>query len=79
MGLGRIFQKCTTNFTNAPLPPRKTQWCLTPKEHQRFVNLATQGACLATQGHTVESLLLIAVNQSEANIVSTTGELAQKK
>ena len=52
---------------------------LTPEEHQRVVNLASQGACLATQGHTVESLLLI-VNQLKATIVATTiGELARKQ
>ncbi len=78
VGLGRISQKRAANLTNAPLPPRKKPMVLTPEEHQRVVDLASQGATLATQGHTVESLLLT-VNQLEANIAAITTDLARKE
>ena len=79
VGLGRISQKRAANLTNAPLPPRKQPVVLTLEEHQRVVvDLASQGATLATQGHTVESLLLT-VNQLEANIAAITTDLARKE
>lgn len=56
VGLGRVGDRAAARCEDVPQPPRKRPIVLLPEEHEHIVEMASQGAVLASQGESVESL-----------------------
>lgn len=88
VGKGRISGRMQAKRDDDPEPPRKRPVVLLPEEHAQMVDMATQGATLASQGETADTLTqrvaqltieLQAANTKLARYASLYGELPDEE
>ena len=87
VGKGRISDRTQAQRDDAPELPPKRPVVLLPEEHAQMVDMASQGATLASQGETAETLTqrvaqltleLEAANAKLARYASLYGELPEE-